>query len=113
MKVVRRTTSEPEGSRKKQKKPELEYFRKYHPKKIIEADECSLCFEPYSEYKPADYIWCGHKFHTDCIKNALAKNNKCPLCRAPEPLILPKPRKLPKPSAEIIYNQTITRSNCC
>jgi ankyrin repeat protein len=56
---------------------------------IINAQECSICFELMIANDPVAVIVCNHKFHAHCIDKWLTTpntegnlNTQCPLCRA-------------------------------
>lgn len=50
---------------------------------------CAICMDPLNHYidgnyKPTQSLFtteCNHTFHFDCIKEALSRNNRCPICR--------------------------------
>ena len=53
--------------------------------------DCTICRQPLNEdsiyAKEENYIselvsskFCGHTFHSECIKPWLTKYNKCPIC---------------------------------
>ncbi|KAF7846461.1 hypothetical protein BT93_L4304 [Corymbia citriodora subsp. variegata] len=46
------------------------------------SDECVICLEGFEE---GEECWvmktCGHVYHESCIKEWLARNQRCPLCR--------------------------------
>jgi hypothetical protein len=49
-----------------------------------EANKCSMCLQTMSnplKNGPVIKLKCGHKFHSDCLKTWLIRNNTCPLCR--------------------------------
>ena len=59
------------------------------PELPITAPTCSICLNELDD--ATSMTKCGHKFHTDCLLNSVAKNSgteegttrsKCPLCRA-------------------------------
>lgn len=43
--------------------------------------ECCICMCDMDEGEEATKMPCGHLFHFDCIKQWLATNNTCPVCR--------------------------------
>lgn len=43
--------------------------------------ECCICMCDMDEGEEATRMPCGHLFHFDCIKQWLATNNTCPVCR--------------------------------
>ena len=47
-----------------------------------EAEEeiCAICMEQISA--PHMKTLCGHRFHTDCIRQIVWRNPACPCCRA-------------------------------
>jgi len=44
-------------------------------------DECSICLENYKINDKIINLNCNHKFHKDCLKLWIKKNNTCPQCR--------------------------------
>lgn len=43
---------------------------------------CAVCFDT-EEYNELEVLKCGHKFHSECLKQHIEKNGKiCPMCRA-------------------------------
>jgi hypothetical protein len=49
-------------------------------KKIIEANECSICLDEFGE-KNICITECGHKYHTSCLMTWLQKEETCPNCK--------------------------------
>jgi hypothetical protein len=45
----------------------------------MEKEECSICYEQFTDIDFSETNCCKHKFHTNCL---LKCRNKCPLCRA-------------------------------
>lgn len=45
------------------------------------SNECSICFEDFSNDNQASRMPCSHLFHTRCIYGWLHTRNTCPLCR--------------------------------
>ena len=43
--------------------------------------DCSICLEPFHKKNSIIILSCDHKFHENCIKLWLNKDNSCPLCR--------------------------------
>ena len=51
--------------------------------------DCSICTDPFSIYEPQTIIKCGHRFHSDCLRQweMIQFNNnpfgayKCPFCQ--------------------------------
>ena len=62
-----------------------ERFRRtdvYAPLTTPDASECPICMMPLNEQDPAVRLSkCGHPFHLPCLKLALAKSSRCPMCR--------------------------------
>ena len=48
---------------------------------ILLLNECSICLEKYTVNDKIINLKCEHKYHKDCIKIWLKKNNTCPECR--------------------------------
>ena len=44
-------------------------------------NECSICLERFVKGDKYIVINCGHLYHEKCIKEWIAKENTCPLCR--------------------------------
>jgi len=44
------------------------------------SEECAICLCPLNINNPV-VINCNHKFHKDCILEAIKTKKKCPLCR--------------------------------
>ena len=53
---------------------------------VIESDDglCSICLENVQEDRQT--LACGHEFHEDCLREWLALQDTCPVCRATLPL---------------------------
>jgi len=47
--------------------------------RINSNEECSICLSKVN--KPICRTKCDHTYHITCIKQWLAKNDSCPLCR--------------------------------
>ena len=55
-------------------------FRSIKRNNAIKENECAICHEQLIQ--DIRVLSCGHRFHNDCIENALrAGYNSCPLCR--------------------------------
>lgn len=50
-------------------------------KKLKPSEECAICLEEIKEGQKIKKLGCGHKFHKNCINDAMKFNRKCPLCR--------------------------------
>jgi hypothetical protein len=46
-------------------------------------NECIICFNDMNDATMITRLSCGHKFHTDCIRDWLSFNNTCPVCKRP------------------------------
>ena len=47
-----------------------------------EDEDCPVCLEPFKEKSPLKGTGvCDHVFHSDCIKDCLKHDHKCPVCR--------------------------------
>ncbi|XP_028760503.1 E3 ubiquitin-protein ligase MBR2-like isoform X2 [Neltuma alba] len=46
-----------------------------------ENECCCVCQEEYQENEDLGKLWCGHRFHVDCIKPWLELKNSCPICK--------------------------------
>lgn len=46
-------------------------------------NECIICFNDMNDATMITSLHCGHKFHTDCIRDWLSFNNTCPVCKRP------------------------------
>lgn len=44
-------------------------------------DECSICYNTYSNNESTGGLKCGHYYHTQCILRWLETSTTCPLCR--------------------------------
>lgn len=44
-------------------------------------DECPICLDKYEINDKIISLNCNHKFHNDCLKLWIKKNNTCPQCR--------------------------------
>ena len=69
------------------------------------ADVCSICLAKMLFPRLISTLPCGHKFHAKCIKPVIDNdyNARCPLCRAPIPVI--------NQNTNQNTNQTINRNN--
>ena len=48
---------------------------------MLVDNDCSICLEPMTE-KVATLLPCGHRFHSECIKNWMtSRKKKCPNCK--------------------------------
>ena len=54
-------------------------------KKLKESEECSICLKEMTKEQDIRTLGChdSHKFHKNCIKDALKYKRACPLCREP------------------------------
>lgn len=60
---------------------ELPTIRFVNDEELDESEkECSICIEEYKVNDRLKVIACAHKFHSDCIRAWLKKNETCPLC---------------------------------
>lgn len=58
------------------------FFENYRLQHIFnDADDCSICLEPFDEEVVA-VVHCGHVFHQTCIDQWLQVRPSCPLCCA-------------------------------
>jgi hypothetical protein len=48
-------------------------------------DNCSICLN--KENKEIMILPCNHNFHSDCLRQWLKNNNKCPICRSDKMII--------------------------
>ncbi|KAH0720863.1 hypothetical protein KY290_005881 [Solanum tuberosum] len=48
----------------------------------VESDICAICQCEYEDEESIGELHCGHKYHTDCIKQGLLNRKVCPICRA-------------------------------
>ena len=63
-------------------------LKKYRYKKFIkftkivkcQKDDCIICFDDYSENNKCSELYCGHTYHTSCIKKWMNYREICPLC---------------------------------
>jgi len=47
-----------------------------------EDEDCPICLDPFKEKGPLKGTGvCDHVFHSDCIKDCLKHDHKCPVCR--------------------------------
>ena len=42
---------------------------------------CSICLEPWAEGAEVTTLPCLHRYHSECIKEWLARNASCPVCK--------------------------------
>ena len=47
------------------------------------TDECSICLGELMDGQRVGALPCPHNFHVACLKQWIAKKNKCPLCHTP------------------------------
>jgi len=47
-----------------------------------DGKKCSICLEEYKEADECVFLPCFHKYHSECIKTWLKKNNNCPICKS-------------------------------
>jgi len=45
-------------------------------------EECAICLEPMSDAKAVALLPCSHMFHTECVRQVLQQQRKCPHCNA-------------------------------
>ena len=43
-------------------------------------DECIICLTNYTENNKCSELYCGHTYHTSCIKKWMDYREVCPLC---------------------------------
>ena len=43
-------------------------------------DICGICLEQMKTGENLYLVFCGHKFHTECMDRWLKEDNRCPLC---------------------------------
>jgi len=43
-------------------------------------DDCIICLTDYSENNKYSELYCGHRYHTKCIKKWMNYREICPLC---------------------------------
>ncbi|WMV52262.1 hypothetical protein MTR67_045647 [Solanum verrucosum] len=48
----------------------------------VESDICAICQCEYEDEESIGELHCGHKYHTDCVKQSLLNRKVCPICRA-------------------------------
>jgi hypothetical protein len=48
---------------------------------MMNPSECSICIDRISSGDDCVQLPCGHWFHTDCIKDAMRCDRRCPNCR--------------------------------
>lgn len=62
-------------------KSSLEYLINNKETNVYLKDDCPICLDELNtDYTILD---CGHKFHTNCLKESFAVNKSCPYCRNP------------------------------
>lgn len=44
-------------------------------------ETCSICLDDVVNIENISKLSCGHHFHTNCIRQCLERNLRCPLCR--------------------------------
>lgn len=47
-----------------------------------ESFECTICISPVDDGDQVGVTVCGHIFHSECLKQWVARKNQCPLCKA-------------------------------
>lgn len=45
--------------------------------------QCSICLNDFNYNQKVKLLGCGHYYHTECIKQWLTKERKCPYCQSP------------------------------
>lgn len=53
---------------------------KYNKKKYTENDKCVICQEEFKENEIVSKLGCNHIYHSNCIRQWLKSNKKCPFC---------------------------------
>ncbi|PHU05372.1 hypothetical protein BC332_26194 [Capsicum chinense] len=53
-----------------------------NPEVVGESEICAICQSEYEDEENMGTLQCGHKYHTNCIKQWLLKKKNCPMCRA-------------------------------
>ena len=43
-------------------------------------EDCIICFDNYLENNKCSELYCGHKFHKDCLLQWMNERKTCPLC---------------------------------
>ena len=71
------------------------------PRKVIEADNCPICLNPFGTNTIATTT-CGHQFCMKCLGKHMQTRTDCPLCRAeiPDAAAPPPPPTPPTPAAD-------------
>lgn len=50
---------------------------------VVTDNDCPICYDPISTKNNNCVTPCGHEFCFKCLMLSIARNNKCPCCRAP------------------------------
>lgn len=48
----------------------------------VESEICVICQCEFEDEESIGELHCGHKYHTDCIKQSLLNRKVCPICKA-------------------------------
>lgn len=65
------------------KKKEKLNNRKLKKLKREEKEECIFCYEEYKVKDKVIELYCGHVYHSKCLKRWFNESLKCPLCNLP------------------------------
>ena len=74
----------------------------------METDiDCPICLHPMTKTeKVATLLPCGHRFHTQCIRDALTSTHgKCPLCKIDVTNIQPQTRPIVQEEQEQLQRE--------
>ena len=74
---------------------------------ILEDNNCPICLEPMTKTeKVATLLPCGHRFHTQCARDALTSTHgKCPICKSDVTNIQPQARPLVQEEQEQLQRE--------
>lgn len=81
-------------------------YRKLVSQQDASKRECPICMGPVN-FDDSELTDCGHIFHAQCLKQALARNAVCPMCRTARPVKKWEiPRQNPKCKSKRMRNQS-------
>jgi len=91
---LERDFDESEGSRAAASTVSVEALRYRKPRDDEVGMKCSICFDCYATDEVVVAMPCSasHVFHERCVKEWLARDDSCPLCRSSLPVWLGRPQ---------------------
>ena len=61
--------------------PAVTYEEKAFKNVDSESKKCTICLDHYEDGNEVKYLWCLHRFHTNCVDQWLDKHSNCPVCK--------------------------------